>query len=64
MTTPIKPPADNRLRVNRGGAGAEDSASWVRAAYLDTSAPRNRYYDLGFRTTQTGCRQQPLRDTP
>ena len=57
MTSPTKPPADNRLRVIRGGAWINHDAALVRAAFrLGGVTPTYRYYNIGFRTAQTGCR--------
>ena len=57
---PTEPPiksTDNRDRVLRcGGWGVRD-ASWVSAAFREGDAPANRDIILGFRLTQSGCRQ-------
>ena len=58
--TPIKPPTDPRSRVVRGGGWLNFDAAKVRAAYRHWTAPAGRRSRLGFRTTQTGCRQ-PLK---
>ena len=60
MTPPIKPPTDNRPRVYRGSGWNYRGAAWVRVAHRDWYEPSDRYSRLGFRTTQTGCRQ-PLK---
>ena len=56
MTSPTKLPTDNRLRVFRGGAWSNLGAARVRAAFRGRFAPADRSYNLGFRTTQSGCR--------
>jgi formylglycine-generating enzyme required for sulfatase activity len=58
---PTKPKTDNRSRVLRGGAWGNFDAAWVRAAARSAGAPALRYDSLGFRLTQTGCRQQILK---
>lgn len=56
VTSPTKLPTDNRLRVFRGGAWINHDAAWMRAANRFGRAPADRSYNLGFRTTQSGCR--------
>ena len=64
MTSPSKP-TDNRLRVFRGGSWGSTSASVVRAAFrYGGVTPTYRNPNVGFRTAQTGCRQQVLKVTP
>ena len=50
-----------RSRVYRGGGWSNVDAAWVRAASRDRIAPADRYVILGFRLTQSGCRQ-PLKE--
>lgn len=59
MTTRTKKPkpTDNFPRVFRGGSWYDTSATCVRAAYRGGGTPLLRHYGIGFRTTQTGCRQ-------
>jgi formylglycine-generating enzyme required for sulfatase activity len=51
-----KTSTDPRYRVFRGGGWDDRDAAWVRAAYLGTVAPANRYNSLGFRCAQRGAR--------
>ena len=60
MTSP-KPPTDTLPRVRRGGAWHHTSASFVRSAYRYDITPSSRGNRVGFRTTQSGCRQQVLK---
>ena len=62
--TPTPKPTDTFRRVLRGGGWIYSSASFVRAAYRNDVTPTFRSRDIGFRTTQTGCRQQVLKVTP
>lgn len=48
-------PADNIFRVRRGGGWG--NGAFVRAAYRDVVTPTYRYFNFGFRTAQSGCRQ-------
>ena len=48
---------DNRSRLFRGGSWINTTAVVVRAAYRDVVTPTYRYFNFGFRTVQTGCRQ-------
>jgi hypothetical protein len=57
-------PTDTRSRADRGGGWFDHDAAWVRAAIRITLAPLERGDYIGFRTTQTGCRQQVLKVTP
>lgn len=57
MNPTPKPPTDNFPRVVRGGSWAVSSASNVRAAYRFDFTPSIRYSNVGFRLTQSGCRQ-------
>lgn len=55
VTSP-KLPTDDLYLVYRGGAWNGTTATRVRAAYRNVDSPSLRGSDLGFRTTQTGCR--------
>ena len=58
MTTPPKPqPTDTIHRVIRGGSWLNSSTLLVRGAYCIGNTPLARSDNIGFRTTQTGCRQ-------
>lgn len=58
-----KTPSDKRLRVYRGGSGNSTTAINLRAAFRYDGAPTFRSRDIGFRLTQSGCRQ-PLKEQP
>ena len=58
MTTKkFNPPTDDLYRVYRGGSWIVTSATFVRAAFRVVNTPMYRDYYIGFRLTQTGCRQ-------
>jgi formylglycine-generating enzyme required for sulfatase activity len=63
MTPPTKP-TDTLPRVFRGGSWNFTTATNVRAAYRFDLTPTGRYYLIGFRCAQRGCRQQVLKVTP
>ena len=61
--TPIKPTDDLR-RLFRGGSWSDSTAADGRAAFRFDITPTLRNRSFGFRTTQTGCRQQVLKVQP
>ena len=66
MTTP-NPTTDPLRRVLRGGSwygSYVTTATDVRAAYRYGTKPTFRGSCFGFRTAQTGCRQQVLKVQP
>ena len=63
VTSPTKPPTDNRLRIVLGGSWYNSYAPIVRAAVRIDLAPTLRDDVIGFRTAQSGCRQ-PLKEQP
>ena len=48
---------DDLYRVFRGGSWYNSTAVVVRAANRYGVTPTYRYFNFGFRTVQTGCRQ-------
>ena len=64
MTPPTKPPADNRLRVPRGGTWRITTATNVRAAFRYGNTPSYRSYYIGFRCAQRGARMTLVKVTP
>ena len=60
MTTP-KPATDTFPRVYRGGSWDVSTSTIVRAAFRVAITSSDRLNRLGFRLTQTGCRQQVLK---
>jgi formylglycine-generating enzyme required for sulfatase activity len=64
MNPTPKPPTDTFRRVIHGGSWYYSTASVVRAAYRNDFTPSNRGNLIGFRLTQSGCRQQVLKVTP
>ena len=63
MTTSKKrKPADPPRRVLRGGTWEYPTASYMRAAYRDDYSPLFRYFFIGFRCAQRGCRQPVLKN--
>jgi formylglycine-generating enzyme required for sulfatase activity len=63
VTSPTKPPTDNRLRIVLGGSWYNSTATFVRAAIHNVRTPSVRIDLIGFRLTQSGCRQ-PLKEQP
>lgn len=56
----MKPPnqkTDKRYRLLRGGSWAVSSATSLRAAFRIDVTPKYLNDIIGFRTTQSGCRQ-------
>ena len=51
-------PADNRLRVFRGGGWYNRVPSWVRAASRSACGPARRSGDIGFRCARGGCERK------